>query len=411
VETVRSHRLPDRNHSASSTLCPLASSDVDALCCRHLSVSGCSEQVAETKTVAFIRSCLMSVDNCTLRCVDDMAAPREHMDSESSDSDILSWVSDTDDRSAGLPASAFNTPPSGQLTSGSRGARGGGRDAGGSTSVDPSRAKGAKYMLPTRHFPRQACQLCDEPRIFETRSSFSEHLKIHKYVWMKGTYCIPLQQAMGHMRGGYRPRRKPHSFSRGCGASPPRKAPSRAAYHSVPPPPFINWQREGAASQTDQTAPLADVKVPADNMGLPPPRIPQMAVTTSVQAFTPFSGPRPAKSSGQGSVAGQAKVEPLVDLPETGSLGRGRMVETTRRKNIWERLGGKASDPFGTIPQGELPPPLVMSPGSPPVATATSQVPRSEDYVWRGWTWTYLRGGSSPGTSSGGVLPIFPRGG
>jgi len=83
VETVRSRRLPDRNHSASSTCCPLASSDVDALCCRHLSVSGCSGWVAETKTVAFVRSCLMSLGDHTLQCVDDMAAPREHVDSES----------------------------------------------------------------------------------------------------------------------------------------------------------------------------------------------------------------------------------------------------------------------------------------------------------------------------------------
>ena len=33
--------------------------------------------------------------------------------------------------------------------------------------------------------------------------------------------------------------------------------------------------------------------------------------------------------SGQGSAAGQVKIEPLVDLPDTGSLGRGHVVDTT----------------------------------------------------------------------------------
>jgi len=69
--------------------------------------------------------------------------------------------------------------------------------------------------------------------------------------------------------------------------------------------------------------------MPAGPLGLPPPRIPQVAVTTSVQAFTPFPGPRLAAPSSQGSAAGQVKVEPLVDLPDTGSLGRGHVVDTT----------------------------------------------------------------------------------
>ena len=137
VETVRSRRLPDRNHSASSTRCPLASSDVDALCCRHFSASGCSEQVAVMKTVAFVRSCLMSVARPVLRCVDDMAEQRGNIDSESSDSDIVSWISDTEDRSAGLPASAFKTPASSQTTSGWHDARGGGQGAGGPSSAAP----------------------------------------------------------------------------------------------------------------------------------------------------------------------------------------------------------------------------------------------------------------------------------
>jgi len=79
----------------------------------------------------------MSVDRPILRCVDDMAEQRGGMDSESSDSDVVSWISDPEDRSAGLPAYAFSTPPSGQITSGWHGARGGGRGAGGLTSVAP----------------------------------------------------------------------------------------------------------------------------------------------------------------------------------------------------------------------------------------------------------------------------------
>ena len=210
VETVRSRRLPDRNHSASSTRCPLASSDVDALCCRHYSAGVCSEQVtvASAKTVAFVRSCLMSDSQPILRCADEMADKHGYVDSESSDSDVVSWVSDPEDRSVGLPVYAFQTPEGGETTLGGQDVGDSGRVAGGSSSGGPpARAKGAKYTRPTCHFPRQACQLCDEPRVFETRSSFSEHLKIHKYVWVKGTYCIPLQQAMGHMRGRVGPRR------------------------------------------------------------------------------------------------------------------------------------------------------------------------------------------------------------
>jgi len=135
VETVRSRRLPDRNHSASSTCCFLASSDVDTLCCRHYSASVRSEQVVVTKTVAFVRSCLMSVDQPVLRCVDAMADQRGGLDSESSDSDIVSWMSDTEDRSAGLPAYAFRTPASDQTTLGWHGARGGGQDVGGPSSA------------------------------------------------------------------------------------------------------------------------------------------------------------------------------------------------------------------------------------------------------------------------------------
>ena len=190
-----------------------------------------------------------------------------------------------------LPALAFDAPPSGPSATGFGSPGSGDQGAGDSTSADPPRTKGAKYTQPTRHFPRQVCQLCDEKKVFKTRSSFSEHLKIHKYVWIKGTHCIPLQHALGHMRGGNRPRRKPRSFSHGCGASPPRKTPSRSAYHSVPPPAFINWQREGAALPGDQPAPSAGGKVSTDRLSLPTPRIPQMAVTTTVQAFTPFPGP------------------------------------------------------------------------------------------------------------------------
>jgi len=330
-----------------------------------------------------------------------MADQHSGLDSESSDSDIVSRLSDTEDQSVGLPAYAFRTPASSQTTSGWHDARGGGQGAGGSSSAAPARPKGAKYVRPMCHFFRQACQRCDEPRVFETRSSFSEHLKIHKYVWVKGTYCIPLQQAMGHMRGRDRPRHKPQSFSRGCGASPPRKAPPRASYHSVPPPTFIQWQKGGAASPTDPIAPLMDIKVPAVPLGLPSPRIPQMAITTSVQAFTPFSGPSPAMSSAQGSAAGPVKVETLVDLPEASSFGRGRPMETTRRKNVWDCLGGKASDPFGSIPQGELPPPLVGSPGSPPAAIARSQVPRP-------WFPSITSRGGARGLTSVGVRPPAP---
>ena len=148
----------------------------------------------------------------------------------------------------------------------------------GGSSTDPPHIKGAKYTQPTRHFPRQACQLCHEPRIFETRSSFSEHLKIHKYVWVKGTLCIPSKQALGHMRSRNRPRRKPRSFSRGCGALPPRKAPPCSVHHSVPPPAFINWQREGTAQPKDEPASAPGVDVSTAQLSLPMPRIPQVAV-------------------------------------------------------------------------------------------------------------------------------------
>ena len=106
-------------------------------------------------------------------------------------------------------------------------------------------------------------------------------------------------------------------------------------------------------------------------------------------------------SSAQGSAAGPVKVEPLIDLPEASSFGRGRPMEATRRKNIWDRLGGKASDPFGSIPQGELPPPLVGSPGSPPAAIARSQIPRP----W--FPRTTSRGGGR-GLTSMGVRPPAP---
>ena len=58
----------------------------------------------------------------------------------------------------------------------------------------------------------------------------------------------------------------------------------------------------------------------------------------------------------------KVKVEPLVDVTGAGSRGRGHVVEATLRKNIWERLGGRVGDPFGTVPQGTLPPPLVLPP-------------------------------------------------
>ena len=189
-----------------------------------------------------------------------------------------------------MPASAFQTPADSQTTSDWREVGGSCQDVGGPSSVAPPRPKGAKYTRPTRHFPRQACQLCDEPRFFETRSSFSEHLKIHKYVWVKGTYCIPLQQAMGHMRGRVGPRRRPHCFLRGCGASPPHKTPPRGSLRSVPPPTFIQRKKGGAASPTKHVAPLMDIVVPTAQLGLPSPRVPQVAVTTCVQAFTPFPG-------------------------------------------------------------------------------------------------------------------------
>jgi len=137
VETVRSRRLPDRNHSASRTRCLLASSDVDTLCCRHFTASGCYEQVNVTKTVAFVRSCWMSVDSAVLRCADAMAEQRCGLDSELSDSDVVSWVSDSEDRSAGVPAYAFKTPASDQTTSGWLDARGGAQGGGGSSSVAP----------------------------------------------------------------------------------------------------------------------------------------------------------------------------------------------------------------------------------------------------------------------------------
>ena len=222
-----------------------------------------------------------------------------------------------------------------QTTPSWRDVRGGGQGMGGPSSAAPPRTKGAKYTRPTHHFPRQACQLCDEPRVFETRSSFSEHLKIHKYVWVKGTYCIPLQQAMGHMRGKVGPRRRPQSFSRGCGASPPRKTPPRGSYRAVPPPTFIQWQRGGAASPSGTIAPLIEMKVPTTRMGLPPPRIPQMAVATSVQAFTPFSGAGTITSSAQGSAAGPVKVETLVDLLGAAPFDRGQPTEATRRKKMY----------------------------------------------------------------------------
>jgi len=181
----------------------------------------------------------MPIDRLILRCVDDMAEPPSDLGNESSDSDVISWVSENEDWSASLPACAFRAPAADQTTPDWRDVGGNGQDEGGPSATAPPRAKGAKYTRPTRHFPQQACQLCDEPRVFETRSSFSEHLKIHKYVWVKGTYCIPLQQAMGHMRGRSRPRRRPQSFTRGCGASPPRKTPPRKSFHSMPPPTFI----------------------------------------------------------------------------------------------------------------------------------------------------------------------------
>jgi len=187
-----------------------------------------------------------------LRCANDMADGHGDVGSESSDSDVVSWVSENEGRSAGLPACAFRTPAADQTTPDWHGVGGDDRGAGGSSSGAPPRAKGAKYTRPTRHFPRQACQLCDEPRVFETRSSFSEHLKIHKYVWVKGTYCIPLQQAMGHMRGRVGPRRRPQCFSRGCGASPPRKTPPRGSLRSVPPPTFVQWKKGGAGRIADQ---------------------------------------------------------------------------------------------------------------------------------------------------------------
>jgi len=89
VETVRSRRLPDRNHAASSTRCRSGSSDVGAVRCRQLSVSDQCVRVAESKVV-IVRSCLLSDCNYTLRCVDDM-------ESKSSDSDVVFWVSDTED--------------------------------------------------------------------------------------------------------------------------------------------------------------------------------------------------------------------------------------------------------------------------------------------------------------------------
>jgi len=121
-------------------------------------------------------------------------------------------------------------------------------------------------------------------------------------------------------------------------------------------------------------------------------------IVTSVQAFTPFSGPSPATSSAQGSAAGPVKVKTLVDLLESRPFGHGRPTKDSRRKNVWDRLGGKASDTFGSIPQGELPPPLVGSPGSPPVVTARSQVPRP----W--FSSTTSRGGAR-GLTSVGVRP------
>jgi len=95
------------------------------------------------------------------------------------------------------------------------------------------------------------------------------------------------------------------------------------------------------------------------------------------------------------------KVETLVDLLGTSPFGRGRLTEATRRKNVWDRLGGKASDPFGSIPQGELPPPLLGSPGSPPVAVARSQVPRP-------WFPSTTSRGGGRGLTSVGVRPLAP---
>jgi len=67
----------------------------------------------------------------------------------------------------------------------------------------PARVRGSNRTPPTVNFPPQQCTLRPEERIFTTRTSFTQHLKSHKYFWSKKGRCAPLRQAGGRrQRGG-----------------------------------------------------------------------------------------------------------------------------------------------------------------------------------------------------------------
>jgi len=193
-------------------------------------------------------------------------------------------------------------------------------------------------------------------------------------------------------------------FPRKRGASSPRTTALGGTYNSVPPPTFINWQREGA--KDDETS--AGLKVAStEHDALPTPCIPQVVVATTVQAFTPFPGPRPPLSSAQRPGRGDhatslpafaadgseptgvlpSEVKPaeegaacLVVLPEDIKSEMVPPAAPRHSRPLSTGTCGKASGRvqvtlFGGVPQDALPPPMVRLPGSMSVAYST-HVPR-----------------------------------
>jgi len=80
----------------------------------------------------------------------------------------------------------------------------GGEDTGATALAMPPGTRGRHRTAPQVYFPPQSCTVCSLDMVFDTRTSFTQHLKTHRLFWSKSGEYAPMRH-FGGQHGQLRP--------------------------------------------------------------------------------------------------------------------------------------------------------------------------------------------------------------
>ena len=189
-------------------------------------------------------------------------------------------------RSVGLPTGQWDVPPALPMDMDDRpgdtppvSTEGDGEgDAGVTASAMPPHTRGRNRTAPQVYFPPQHCTVCSLDKVFDTRTSFTQHLKTHRLFWSKRGEYVPMRRFGGQQTPSTQVVSHP---------TPALSSPGASAPHPVPLP------RTLAEVVRPAPVPLMSIGIPANIGVLPPCRAQERAAVTSVIAFPHFPRPRP----------------------------------------------------------------------------------------------------------------------